>query len=316
MRACPRILFWTWKLCSRRMSSEFRSAQVIISGSVLKFPHYKVNVGGDVFSIITQKLLTPQGDQNSYPYVGLTTESSKNRNIYLHRLVASTFLPHPICMKMIVHHLNGDRTDCRASNLKQVTSSENSMMRHIFPGRKVEQVNLVSGDLVKTWNRITDAANALCIAGENISKVCRKKQQSAGGFLQRYPEIEDLPGEQWIPVISTKFGIYFPLYSISTHGRVKKISDSRLLRPYLDSSGYYQVRLTRNFNTQSFRVHKLMAIVFLLHDYSETRRFVDHIDNHRRNNNLLNLRWVSQAENIKYYHSSQKHLNHSINWIS
>jgi len=73
-----------------------------------------------------------------------------------------------------------------------------------------------------------------------------------------------------MPVISTKFSVHFPTDSISTLGRIKDISHSRLLRPSVDSSGYYLIRVNYNLDTRTLRLHKVMANFFLPDDYSET----------------------------------------------
>ncbi len=43
------------------------------------------------------------------------------------------------------------------------------------------------------------------------------------------------------------------------------------------------------------RVHKLVATAFLLNP--EKKQFVDHIDNNRKHNNLINLRFATHSQN-------------------
>jgi len=146
------------------------------------------------------------------------------------------------------------------------------------------------------------------ISAEGVSSVCRGKRKSAGGFFWRYPRILDLQGEKWKPVVSTQFGLDFHSYCISTCGRVKNISHSRLLKQNLDTNGYCQVSLTNNSGKVRLSVHKLVSMIFLPSTYSEKRQIVDHIDNQRENNHVQNLRWVTQAENLNHYYKSQKYL--------
>ena len=49
----------------------------------------------------------------------------------------------------------------------------------------------------------------------------------------------------------------------------------------------------------SFRVNRLVATAFCENDNPQEKIFVDHIDRNRKNNNYLNLRWVTPQENSK-----------------
>lgn len=59
-----------------------------------------------------------------YPQVKLYKEN-KGTWFYVHRLVATAFLPNPL-NKPEVNHINGDRTNNDIANLEWSTSSENS----------------------------------------------------------------------------------------------------------------------------------------------------------------------------------------------
>ena len=84
-------------------------------------------------------------------------------------------------------------------------------------------------------------------------------------------------------------------YSISNQGRVRNNCTGRFLKPFSDGGGYYTVRLSKDGKAKLHTLHRLIAILFV--DNPENKMFVDHIDNNRRNNDVLNLRWVSRKEN-------------------
>ena len=64
-------------------------------------------------------------DKNGYLWFYLYNVKEKK---YIHRAVAELFIPK-IKGKWIVDHINGDRKNNNVSNLRWVTSSENSLNR-------------------------------------------------------------------------------------------------------------------------------------------------------------------------------------------
>lgn len=89
----------------------------------------------------------------------------------------------------------------------------------------------------------------------------------------------------------------YPMYSVSTEGRIRKNSNNRILTPSKKPSGYMQINLfTNDGRRKKEYVHRLVALTFLVNEH----RFpeVNHIDGVRDNNVLSNLEWVTHAENM------------------
>ena len=61
----------------------------------------------------------------------------------------------------------------------------------------------------------------------------------------------------------------------------------------IKSTGYYTIQL----NNKIYLLHRLIAMVYLGLDITDKTRKVDHIDRCRTNNNIENLRLVSQQQN-------------------
>lgn len=98
--------------------------------------------------------------------------------------------------------------------------------------------------------------------------------------------------EEWKEVID------YPGYFISNFGNIKGIRfKDRLLKQHQNHKGYFHVGLNNENGHKKFGVHRLVALAFL--EKIEGKGYVDHIDRNKQNNKLDNLRWISNAENIR-----------------
>ena len=85
-------------------------------------------------------------------------------------------------------------------------------------------------------------------------------------------------------------------YEISSYGRVKKIKNNALMKPrFNEATGYAFLSLRTNKTRRTTHIHQLIAKAFI--DNPQNKKYVDHIDNDRRNNSIKNLRWCTQSEN-------------------
>jgi hypothetical protein len=113
--------------------------------------------------------------------------------VLIHRIVAETFLEN-INNKSCINHINGDKTDNRVNNLEWCTQSENMLHAYktklIKPSyKKVIQYDLYE-NFVKEWESIVDVEKILKINSSNISKCCKGKLKTAGGFVWKYADAE------------------------------------------------------------------------------------------------------------------------------
>ena len=131
--------------------------------SVKEYPNYKISNYGKIYNIKTNIFLKPRDNGKGYLYVNLY-KNSKTKRYYVHRLVATYFLPNPE-NKREVNHKNLDRTDNRAENLEWITSSENQKHKYEngdykTSNRKVGQFDL-DGNFIQEFESIIAAARSI-----------------------------------------------------------------------------------------------------------------------------------------------------------
>jgi len=71
--------------------------------------------------------------------------------------------------------------------------------------------------------------------------------------------------------------------------------DGQLIKPWIDTHGYYRVTLSKNNTTKHYSVHRLLALTYLPNPTNYP--CVNHKDCNRQNNDLDNLEWCSYEFN-------------------
>lgn len=89
----------------------------------------------------------------------------------------------------------------------------------------------------------------------------------------------------------------YPMYSVSTEGRIMKNATRKIMKPSKMRNGYMQINLfTKDGRRKKELVHRLVAITFIPND--KKLPAVNHIDRIRDNNHVSNLEWVTHKENV------------------
>ena len=88
-------------------------------------------------------------------------------------------------------------------------------------------------------------------------------------------------------------------YQVSNLGKVKslKCGKEKILKNNINSSGYYQVSLSKNGKNYGFKIHQLVAMAFLNHIPNGYKFVIDHINSNKLDNKVSNLQIISQREN-------------------
>ena len=100
-------------------------------------------------------------------------------------------------------------------------------------------------------------------------------------------------------------------YEVSNLGRVKRkkgetiYKDGRIahfsetvLKPTIFKKGYLMVYLSKNANKRTIQVHRIVADAFIANP--ENKETINHIDCNKLNNNVSNLEWMTNLENIQH----------------
>lgn len=174
---------------------------------------YKVsNLGRAMsYSRKTPRLMsTKKLDSHGYTTINIY-DGGKNHTKLLHRYVGTLFVPNPE-NKPYLNHINGDKTDSRASNLEWVTAWENNYHAREILGfntyNKSNTKQVMCVETGKIFFSIHEAAKQLGIPRINISRCCRGLAKTAHGYHWCYvgetPKLNDHKTGATVTCVETK----------------------------------------------------------------------------------------------------------------
>ena len=99
--------------------------------------------------------------------------------------------------------------------------------------------------------------------------------------------------EKWADVVG-----YEGLYLVSESGEIKGVKSNKILKTYPTYNGYPRVKLYKNARGKTLMVHRIVAETFLPNPNKKPQ--VNHINGIKTDNNVLNLEWATQTENLKH----------------
>lgn len=103
---------------------------------------------------------------------------------------------------------------------------------------------------------------------------------------------------------------YEGLYQVSSMGRVRSVMrvvsktnctqklNGKILSLTTNSHGYIAVSLHKNKKRKTMKLHRLVAIEFVVNKYN--KQYINHIDGNKTNNMPSNLEWATPSENNQH----------------
>lgn len=143
------------------------------------------------FQFMKGKLRKLRKNHNGY-WVVMLRKNSKAKEFLVHRLVAEAFIPNPENLPYI-NHKDENPANPIVTNLEWCTPQYNTRYSNViekivpFKYRKVVQFDLDMNEIHR-WDSLKEAAKSINRAQQNISRCCRGRCKTCGGYKWRYED--------------------------------------------------------------------------------------------------------------------------------
>lgn len=84
-------------------------------------------------------------------------------------------------------------------------------------------------------------------------------------------------------------------YLVSDKGEVYSVVNDALIEPEITFKGYHRYYLYKDGKCKKMKAHRLVALAFIPNPDGKPQ--VDHVNNNKLDNRVVNLRWATNKEN-------------------
>ena len=229
----------------------------------------------------------------------------------VHRVVMITFNGPPKSSEAWqVHHLDGDPGNNCLENLEYVTPSQNNQYSFASLSRKCSGPARSKPVMFRQpwsaeWTTCPSgraAAHLLGVCARTVSRACHEMTPACGYFF-RFKDAEDLPTEEWRPMVDPFSGALVGGRQVSSLGRITSTSGVIGVGS-LHRIGYHGTSISMHGQRRNVNVHKLVAAAFVGLPPSGPCIHVNHKDSNKSNNAASNLEYVTAAENAAHFYAN------------
>lgn len=163
------------------------------------FTNYSLSEYGDVRNDGTGRILAKPLDKDGYVKYSLCKEG-KQHTLKAHRLVAKHFLDK-VKGKEFVNHIDENKQNNHFSNLEWCTTKENINhgTRNERAGKAISKARSkevaqydLQGNFLNIFCSTVEAEKETGVYQSNISKCCNGKYKTAGGFVWKFTDEENI----------------------------------------------------------------------------------------------------------------------------
>ena len=163
------------------------------------YSSYEIYEDGRIYSYKSRKWLTLKPRQDGYIRVRLVNDNGEAKGLYLHRIIAQTFIPNPENLPC-VNHKDENRMNCHKDNLEWRTyeyknnygiSTEITVQNRIYETTssaiQVAKMHKQTGKILEIFPSIKEAGRK-CGSASHINEAAHGKRKSACGFYWKIIE--------------------------------------------------------------------------------------------------------------------------------
>lgn len=147
---------------------------------------YQVSSDGEIKN--HKKIMKPADNGKGYKSI-LLCKNGRYKNFYVHRIVATEFVPNPD-RKPVVNHKNGKRDDNGMKNLEWVTASENEKHKYSSLGfiqkKAIPVAGTKDGEEIGMFPSMKHAERATGCGCKEIKLCCIGKIRQTKGIKWKY----------------------------------------------------------------------------------------------------------------------------------
>lgn len=276
--------------------------------TIKNYEKYEISNLGQVRNKKHKNLLKQRIDAKGYYNITVDCYDNKIRkSVTIHKLVALSFCDNPL-NKNVVDHINRNKLDNKAVNLRWVTSKENANNKTYKNNLSVIQKDL-NDNIIKEWNCIKDVVEKLKFDKSAIAKCCNGTWKHYKGYnwswkkereLGKMTIIKNIKDYKIIGIID-KYD--FSNYKICQEPEIYVINNKNMLVKYHRATerDYFIIQLIDNITNRRIQLslHHLIYAINNNNKLPDKNLVIDHLDENIHNNKISNLEMVTQKENTQ-----------------